>query len=77
MGLPFKVCKVIERKPVTANALEKYLGFGLIKGVSPVTAKRIINHFGDKTLDVFESSIEKLTEVKGIAKLKLEMISRA
>lgn len=76
-GLQFKVAKVIERKPATANALEKYLGSGLIKGVGPVTAKRIVKHFGDKTLDVFESSIEKLTEVEGIARLKLEMISKA
>lgn len=76
-GLQFKASKVIERKPATANALEKYLGSGLIKGVGPVTAKRIVKHFGDKTLDVFESSIERLTEVEGIAKLKLEMISKA
>lgn len=76
-GLQFKASKVIERKPATANALEKYLGSGLIKGVGPVTAKRIVRHFGDRTLDVFESSIERLTEVEGIAKLKLEMISKA
>jgi exodeoxyribonuclease V alpha subunit len=76
-GLQFKASKVVERKPATANALEKYLGSGLIKGVGPVTAKRIVRHFGDKTLDVFESSIERLTEVEGIARLKLEMISNA
>ncbi|MDB5262261.1 MAG: exodeoxyribonuclease subunit alpha [Adhaeribacter sp.] len=76
-GLQFKASKVIERKPATAHALEKYLGSGLIKGVGPVTAKRIVRHFGDKTMDVFESSIEKLTEVEGIARLKLEMISKA
>jgi exodeoxyribonuclease V alpha subunit len=76
-GLQFKAVKVIERKPATANALEKYLGSGLIKGVGPVTAKRIVRHFGDKTLEIFENSIEKLTEVEGIARLKLEMISKA
>lgn len=76
-GLQFKASKVVERKPATANALEKYLGSGLIKGVGPVTAKRIVKHFGDQTLAVFESSIEKLTEVEGIAQLKLEMIRQA
>ncbi|QMU26494.1 SF1B family DNA helicase RecD2 [Adhaeribacter radiodurans] len=76
-GLQFKASKVIERKPATANALEKYLGSGLIKGVGPVTAKRIVKHFGDQTLTVFEKSIEKLTEVEGIAQLKLEMIRQA
>src|SRR5919112_5004973 len=52
-GLQFKASKVIERKPATTHALEKYLGSGLIKGVGPVTAKRIVRHFGDKTLDIF------------------------
>jgi exodeoxyribonuclease V alpha subunit len=42
-----------------------------------VTAKRIVKHFGKDTLDVFESSIERLTEVSGIAKIKLEQISKA
>ncbi|WP_220464028.1 YrrC family ATP-dependent DNA helicase [Adhaeribacter radiodurans] len=45
-GLLFKATKIIERKQATANALEKYLGSGLIKGVGPVTAKRIVKHFG-------------------------------
>ncbi|MCU7549070.1 AAA family ATPase [Chitinophagaceae bacterium LB-8] len=76
-GLQFKATKVIERKPATVHALEKYLGSGLIKGVGPVIAKRIVKHFGNKTLDVFETSIEKLIEVEGIAKRKLEMISEA
>lgn len=76
-GLQFKASKAIERKPATAHALEKYLGSGLIKGVGPVTAKRIVQHFGEKTLDVFESQIKRLTEVEGIARGKLEMISKA
>ena len=76
-GLQFKASKVVERKPATAHALEKYLGSGLIKGVGPVTARRIVRHFGDRTLDIFDTSIEKLTEVEGIAKLKLDMISKA
>src|SRR5215213_6494869 len=76
-GRQFKATKVIERKPATAHALEKYLGSGLIKGVGPVTAKRIVAYFGAETLDVFESNIDRLTEVEGIAKKKLEMISQA
>lgn len=76
-GLQFKASRVVERKPATAHALEKYLGSGLIKGVGPVTAKKIVGHFGDKTLDIFDTDIGKLTEVEGIARLKLEMISKA
>ena len=76
-GLQFKATQVVERKPATAHALEKYLGSGLIKGVGPVTARKIVKHFGDKTLDVFDGAIARLTEVEGIAKTKLEMISKA
>lgn len=76
-GLQFRASRAVERKPATLHALEKYLGSGLIKGVGPVTAKKIVKHFGDKTLDVFDGAIERLMEVEGIAKLKLETISRA
>jgi exodeoxyribonuclease V alpha subunit len=76
-GLQFKATKAIERKPATLHALEKYLGSGLIKGVGPVTAKKIVKHFGDQTLDVFDHDIDRLMEVEGIARLKLQMISRA
>jgi exodeoxyribonuclease V alpha subunit len=76
-GRQFKAVRVEERKPATANALEKYLGSGLIKGVGPVTAKRIVKYFGKDTLEVFEHEIERLTEVPGIAALKLKSISLA
>lgn len=65
------------KKPATAAALEKYLGSGLIKGVGPKTAKKIVSHFKDKTLEIFEQEIERLTEVPGIARKKLLMIEEA
>lgn len=76
-GRQFKAAKAIEKKPATTAALEKYLGSGLIKGVGPKTAKKIVGHFGDKTLDVFEEDIEQLTEIRGIAQKKLNTISAA
>ena len=76
-GRQFKAVKAVEKKPATTAALEKYLGSGLIKGVGPKTAKKIVNHFREKTLDIFEGDIEKLTEVPGIAQRKLESISTA
>jgi exodeoxyribonuclease V alpha subunit len=76
-GPQFKATSVVERKPATAHALEKCLGSGLIKGVDPVTARKIVKHFGEKTLDVFENAIERLTEVEWIARAKLQMISKA
>ncbi len=76
-GRQFKATKALEKKPATTAAIEKYLGSGLIRGVGPKTAKKIVNHFAKQTLEIFETQIEKLTEVPGIAQKKLEMISSA
>ena len=76
-GRQFKATKAIEKKPASAAALEKYLGSGLIKGVGPITAKKIVSHFGENALEIFEGEIERLTEIPGIAQKKLEMISSA
>lgn len=66
-GLQFQVSQYRETKPATLTGIEKYLGSGLIKGVGPVTAKRIVVHFGLDTLDIIENQIERLKEVPGIA----------
>jgi len=76
-GRQFKATQAIERKPATAAALEKYLGSGLIKGVGPKTAKKIVKYFGSDTLEVFENEIERLTEIRGIAQKKLTTIKEA
>lgn len=76
-GRQFKARFATERKPASASALEKYLGSGLIKGVGPKTAQRIVRHFGAQTLTVFEKDIKRLTEVPGIAEKKLTMIQAA
>jgi exodeoxyribonuclease V alpha subunit len=76
-GRQFKAVQAVEKKPATGAALEKYLGSGLIKGVGPKTARKIVRHFGDQTLDVFEGDMSRLTEVAGIAHKKLAMIQAA
>jgi exodeoxyribonuclease V alpha subunit len=76
-GRQFKAEQATELKPATAGALEKYLGSGLIKGVGPKTARKIVRHFGKDTLEVFEQEIERLTEVPGIADKKLSSIRTA
>jgi exodeoxyribonuclease V alpha subunit len=73
-GEQFKAVSAIEEKPATSAAMEKYLGSGLIKGVGPAIAKRIVGHFKDRTLEVFETQIEELLGVPGIAEKKLEAI---
>ncbi len=76
-GRQFQATKALEKKPATTAALEKYLGSGLIKGVGPKTAKKIVRHFKKNTLDVFEKDMDRLIEVPGIADKKLEMIREA
>ena len=73
-GEQFKTQNTFEKKPASASALEKYIGSGLIYGVGPKIAKRIVRHFGKETLDVFEDDINRLTEVTGIAQAKLDQI---
>ena len=65
-GRQFQVMHAQETKPATLTGLEKYLGSGLIKGIGPVTAKRIVAHFGLETLDIIEQSCSRLIEVPGI-----------
>ncbi len=73
-GSQFQVTQYQELKPATITGIEKYLGSGLIKGVGPVTAKRIVEHFGLETLDIIETQIDRLIEVPGIAKKRVKMI---
>ncbi|MBD2341378.1 ATP-dependent RecD-like DNA helicase [Calothrix sp. FACHB-156] len=76
-GPQFQVVNYRETKPATLTGIEKYLGSGLIKGVGPVTAKRIVAHFGQETLDIIEHQIERLIEVPGIAKKRIKLIKNA
>jgi exodeoxyribonuclease V alpha subunit len=76
-GTQFQVMQYRETKPATLTGIEKYLGSGLIKGVGPVTAKRIVAHFGLETLEVIENQIERLVEVPGIARKRVKLIQAA
>ncbi|MCC5619032.1 ATP-dependent RecD-like DNA helicase [Nostoc sp. CHAB 5836] len=76
-GTQFQVVNYKETKPATITGIEKYLGSGLIKGVGPVTARRIVAHFGLETLDIIENQIDRLIEVQGIAKKRITLIKNA
>ena len=67
--------KVVE--PTTLPAIEKYLASGLIYGVGPVTAKKIVEEFGQDTLTIMEFNPIKLSKVKGISRQKAIEISNA
>jgi exodeoxyribonuclease V alpha subunit len=76
-GEQFRVVHYKSLVPASVYGIEKYLGSGLIKGIGPIMAKRIVKAFGKETLDVIEQEIEKLTEVEGIGKKRVEMVRKA
>ena len=76
-GLQFKASKCKQMNPVTLEGIERYLGSGLIQGIGPQLAKRIVDHFGSKTLDIIEDSPEKLKNVPGIGQDRSEKIIEA
>ena len=67
-GEQFKIESFEKLMPETPAALLKYLSSGTIKGIGPAIAKRIIDHFGENTLNIFKFEPIKLAEIKGISK---------
>lgn len=63
--------------PATLEGIKRYLGSGLIKGVGKVMAERIVNRFGEQTLDVIELEPTKLRGVLGIGKKRADSIAKA
>ncbi|MFD7626136.1 ATP-dependent RecD-like DNA helicase [Streptomyces sp. NPDC059851] len=63
--------------PATIQGIRRYLGSGLIKGIGPRIADRIVEHFGTDTLDVIESEPKRLVEVPGLGPKRTRMIGAA
>lgn len=76
-GRQFSVEKFEETLPATVYGIEKYLGSGLIKGVGPKFARRIVEKFGKDTLDVIEENPDALIEVEGIGRVRVERIRKS
>lgn len=69
------VCQSWEEvMPATAYGIEKYLGSGLVKGIGPKFAQLIVRQFGLDTIEVIETDIQRLYEVPGIGKKRVEKI---
>lgn len=73
-GQQFKVESFTEVLPESVEGIEKYLSTGVIRGIGPITAKKIVAQFGDKTLKILDDDINKLREVEGIGEKKFEII---
>ncbi len=69
-GEQFKVENFEKLMPETAAALEKYLASGTIKGIGPATAHKIIDKFGEDSINIFKFEPLRLAEIKGISKDK-------
>lgn len=74
-GTQFSVEYCERMLPNTAIHIQKYLSSGVIKGIGPSLAKKIVAEFGDKTLEIMENTPQRLLEIKGITRSKCEKIS--
>jgi exodeoxyribonuclease V alpha subunit len=76
-GEQFKIISYESVVPATVKGIEKYLGSGLIKGIGPVMAKRLVTKFGMETLNVIDTETRRLCEVEGIGDKRIGMIKKA
>jgi len=74
-GLQFKAQFLRTSAPSTVEGIEKYLGSGMIRGIGPVYAKRLVKMFGQDVFDVIEASPERLREVDGIGPKRADRIT--
>lgn len=74
-GRQFKVQSWEELLPDSVKGIERYLASGVIAGIGPVTAKKIVDKFGEETLDILDKDISRLKEIEGIGNKKIEVIS--
>lgn len=76
-GPTFDVASYIPVTPRNAEMLEAYLGSGLVKGVGPSFAKRIVKRFGEDTIDILDHAPERLREVRGLGRTRAEAVTKA
>src|SRR5687767_4964555 len=74
-GRQFKCEQMRVAAPSTPEGIEKYLGSGVIKGVGPHFAQKLVAAFGDKVFDVIEQEPKRLRDVAGIGPTRLERIT--
>ena len=73
-GLQFRAKTITESRPTTPKAIARYLGSGFLKGIGPALAQRIVEKFGERTLEILDASPERLREIPGIGDSKLSEI---
>jgi len=76
-GLQFRFERYQLVRPATARAIEAYLGGGLVEGVGPKTAQKLVAHFGNDTLDILEHSPDRVQEAPGIGAVRARALREA
>ncbi len=76
-GLQFKVRFLKTTPPTTAEGIEKYLSSGMIRGIGPVYAKKMVKAFGEQVFEIIETNPERLREVDGIGVVRAQRITAA
>src|ERR1700684_539838 len=76
-GQQFKARFLKTSAPSSIDGIEKYLGAGMIRGIGPVYAKKMVKSFGDKVFDVIEAEPDRLREVTGIGAVRAKRITDA
>lgn len=76
-GLQFKASKIIPVQPTTLEGKERYLASGQVKGLGNFYAKKLIERFGDTVFDVIENEPERLLEIPGIGRKRLDMVTES
>ena len=76
-GMQFRAQYLKTSAPTSIEGIEKYLASGMIRGIGPVYAKRLLRAFGDKVFEVIQNEPERLREVSGIGQNRAERIAEA
>lgn len=76
-GMQFQVEHLEQARPVTLEGIRRYLGSGLLKGIGPAYAERIVNHFGLETIEIIDRQPERLREVADIGPKRSKKILEA
>ncbi|MCT0215935.1 ATP-dependent RecD-like DNA helicase [Synechococcus sp. CS-1330] len=76
-GQQFKASFLKASAPTTAEGIEKYLGSGMIRGIGPIYASKLVGAFGSEVFEVIEQEPERLREVPGIGKVRASRIAQA
>jgi exodeoxyribonuclease V alpha subunit len=76
-GQQFKAAFLRSSPPTTADGIEKYLGSGMIRGIGPIYASKLVTAFGAEVFEVIEQAPERLREVPGIGKVRASRIAQA